>query len=71
MSSAINAMGKRRMISMERTILFLGLTVLALAVWGSRTQAKEPTCPEGKTLFAIMDSDMTYRTICLPIGGGE
>lgn len=51
-------------------IALLAVTTLAFAAF---TQAKADDtggCPKGKTLFSIMDSDGTYKPICLPINAG-
>lgn len=56
----------------ERFITATALIATAVLAFAAFTQAKaaEPTCPKNKVLFSIMDSDGTYKPICLPTNAG-
>ena len=67
---------ERTQLLSERSAMAIALMAtmaLAYAAFTAPARASgtgEPTCPKGKTLFSIMDSDGTYRPICLPTGAG-
>jgi hypothetical protein len=71
----ISELTLRRIERCITAIALLAVGALAFAaVQASKAYSAEMGdtggCPKGKTLFSIMDSDGTYKPICLPINGG-
>lgn len=68
---------ERTLLRIERSIMAVALTSVAILAFAAFTAPArssgmgEPTCPKGKVLFSIMDTDGTYKPICIPAGAGQ